>query len=136
MFGNRKQVESQIRELYHRVDKVLDELMKVSQAQKELEITFERDLDRFKALTDEIDARIDRGNKIWRQIRARERAQAERQEYEGEEEEDEQLHFEHGTGSNGQGVRPMYGDMAPPGATLQPYQEVARRIAWMKAGRS
>ena len=136
MFGNRKQIESQILALGQQVTKLLDEFLKLSQTVTDRTREWDAHLKRFEALTEEIDARIDRGNKLWRRIRAREEREKEREEYEGEEEEGEQLHLEHGTGSNGQGVRPMYGDMAAPGTTLQPYQEIARRIAWMKAGRS
>ena len=136
MFPNRKQIERRIERLEAQNDRLVEEHLKLSQLVTDRAREWEAQLKRFEALTEEIDERIDRGNKLWRRVRARERREEEREEYEGEEEEDEQLHLEHGTGSNGQGVRPMFGDLAPPGAPLQPYQEVARRIAWMKAGRS
>lgn len=86
-------------------------------------------------MAEEMDERIDRGNKIWRRIRARERAEEERQEFEGEEPTSEDLSLFDGAGGNGQGMPPMYGDLGAPGTHLQPHQQIAREIARKIAGR-
>lgn len=135
MFGNRKQTERQLEKLESRVERLLDEFVKLSQTVTDRTREWDHRLERFEALTEEIDARIDRGNKLWRRIRAREVREAERAEDEGEAEEDPQLHFEHGEGSNGEGVYSMYGDMARPGNALQPHQQVARALALQRARR-
>lgn len=87
-------------------------------------------------MAEEMDERIDRGNKIWRRIRSKEHAEAERAALEGEPEPDENLPLFNGEGSDSQGLRPMYGDLAAPGERLQPHQVVARQIAASIAGRA
>lgn len=87
-------------------------------------------------MAEELDERIDRGNKIWRRIRSREVAEAERRELEGESESDGQVSFFDGEGGEPEGVPSMFGDLAPPGARLQPHQVVAREIARRIAGKA
>ena len=72
-----------VQEKIDHVHAILDAEMAKNQRVMDLARDVERELDRLKALTDEIDARIDRGNKLWRAIRARERRAAELEEVEG-----------------------------------------------------
>lgn len=85
-------------------------------------------------MAEEMDERIDRGNKVWRRIRAKESRDAERREIEGEEEPSGELPLFDAPGGQPEGVRPMYGDMGGGGQALQPHQIVARQIARNIAG--
>lgn len=96
----------------------------------ELERKVERELSRLENLTEVIDARIEKGNQIWRQIRARER----REEIQAEEEEwDDEVSGGNAGGGNGQGMLPLHGHMEPPPREVPLHirvaEDLARRIA-------
>jgi len=106
-------------------DLLEDEIETLRSVWTEKERTYEAQLARFEALTEEIDERIDRGNKIWRAIRARER----REEVDEDLDDPRQLHLLDGEGGEGEGVPPLHSDMAAPGTSLPPHKEIARQIA-------
>jgi len=87
-------------------------------------------------IVEEVEARIDRGNKIWRQIRARERREAESfdsEDGDDQEREDEQVPLFDDPRGRGYGVPSMPGGMA----NNTPYHEqVRQRLAALKAGRA
>jgi len=91
----------------------------------DLERTVGRELERLKGLTDEIDHRIERGNKIWRQIRARER----RAEGLEELEESDQLSFGDEEGGGVEGLSPVSEGLDDYRPTLRPHQEVGKALA-------
>jgi len=106
-------------------DSLGDEVETLRSVWMEKERTYEAQLARFEALTEEIDERIDRGNKIWRAIRARERRQEVLEDFD----DPQQLHLLDGEGGEGEGVPPMHPDLAAPGTSLPPHKEIARQIA-------
>jgi len=81
------------------------------------------------AITEEIDVRIERGNKIWRQIRARERREEKRAEEQGEFDEDQQVFDFDGAGGQPEGMQGMSPFVAAPESSLQPHEEAAKALA-------
>ena len=81
------------------------------------------------SVVEEIEARIDRGNKLWRAIRARESAAEEREESEDIPNPPQHVLPFDDERSGVERVRPMYGDMAGSGEEPKPHQVVAREIA-------
>lgn len=128
------EVRDQVGKQNDRIAAVLEELRGLERQivlqLDEVRERLERQDRRLSIALEEIDERIDRGNKIWRKIRARERY-AEGQ----EEDEDGGFEFpgEHVEGSPGQGVLPLRDDVAPtPGERpfhLAVAEEMAMRIA-------
>lgn len=90
---------------------------------------------RVRLMAEEMEERIDRGNKIWRRIRASQRYEEEHSD--GEEEPEEEAQYllpVDGNGSQRSRLPSMYGDLGIPGNPLQPYQEIARALARRRAG--
>lgn len=84
MWVSRKRIEAVEEELA----RVSATLRKITDAISDRERTWDGTLKTFEALTDEIDSRIERGNQIWRQVRARERREEKLEEPEGDPEGD------------------------------------------------
>ena len=97
----------------------------LAQAWTEKERSLDRQLDRLQALTEEIDERIDRGNKIWRAIRARER----REEVAEDGEDPRQLHLLDGEGSGEEGMPSVHQHVEIPGRPVPAHKEIARQMA-------
>lgn len=87
-----------------------------------------------RVMAEELDERIDRGNKIWRRIRARERAEEERAEFEEESETDSDLPLFDGNGSGAEGVHPVRNYLEDPPVSQQGYRAVGRALARRLAG--
>lgn len=109
--------------------KIEDRVIELEREITDLSRTASREIERIRILSDEIDQRIERGNKIWRAIRAREVRATEREELEGELDAD-------------QGVLPLYADgsgevrmpnlphgVEDPDQHLAPYERFARDFA-------
>lgn len=80
---------------------------------------------RWDLLLEDLDERIERGNKAWRRVRASERRQQERDEGEEIEESDEDLPLFHGNGSADARMPSVHHDLGHP----EPHREFARQIA-------
>jgi len=104
------------------IDSIIDDVLK---RVTESERTLHEEIQRFKALNDEIDYRIERGNARWREIRARERRQEEL-------EESERLSEGDARGSDQEEVFPMHGGMAE--STHSPVEAARRALARAIAG--
>ena len=91
---------------------------------------------RQRLMAEEMEERIERGNKAWRRVRASQPYAEQHGDGEEEPEPDSDLPAGNGEGRPEQRVRSMYGDLAPPGASPQPYQQVARLIAQRIAGKA
>lgn len=85
-------------------------------------------------MAEEMEERIDRGNTIWRRIRAAQRYEERVEEDEGQPDA-EQLFLGDASAGAQEGMPSMYGDMAYPGEALKPWQQVARSIAHQIAGK-
>lgn len=89
---------------------------------------------RWELLQEDIDERIERGNKAWRRVRSAQRVEEQRLELEGEEPPGPELHLFDEPGGEPERVPSMYGDMGDAGQSPAPHQQVAREIAQRIAG--
>jgi len=85
-------------------------------------------------MAEELDERIDRGNKIWRKIRASEYYEANRDRSEEDEDANFELHFGNGEGSPEEGVPTVHQSMVWPGRPPTKAQEVGKALARRIAG--
>ena len=90
--------------------------------------TVNGELNRLRALTDEIEVRIERGNKIWRQVRAAEVRLEKLAGGEDVDEPDGQLPLGDGEFGGGEGVPPLHPDLDPDPPYIQAAKEYARSL--------
>lgn len=85
-------------------------------------------------MAEELEERIDRGNKIWRKIRASEYYEKQRED--GEDDEQAVLEFlsEHGNGGEAEAVPPLHRHMGQPRTTTSTAREVGKALARRIAG--
>ena len=122
-------VQELLEKRLEKLERKYDVLKDLLEASSEMERTVALEFQRLKALTDEIDARIERGNQIWRQIRARERREEKSRELEEFEDPDQELLPFDGARGFKEGVPNMPPDVAAARASIQPHEEVARALA-------
>ena len=96
--------------------------------QDETSRTINGELSRLRALTDEIEVRIERGNKIWRQVRAAEVRLEKLGEREDDAESEGQLPLGDEEFGGGEGVPPVREDLDPDPPYIQAAKEYARSI--------
>lgn len=89
---------------------------------------------RWELLQEDLDDRIERGNKAWKRVRSAERREEVRLELEGEDAQSPELHLFDEPGGEPERVPSMYGDLANAGQPPAPHQQVARDIAQKIAG--
>lgn len=97
----------------------------------ELNNRADEQISRLERVLDEVEHRIDRGNKIWRQIRARESREAEREEEEGWEDE---LPEGDAGGGREQRVLPLHESMGTFSGTTAEWEEKKRAVNRRLAG--
>lgn len=85
-------------------------------------------------MAEEMDERIDRGNKIWRKIRASEYYEKEREEREEHEPTGSELRLFDGNGSAEEAVPAMHPGMAHRGDAVSKARQMGRALARRKAG--
>lgn len=85
-------------------------------------------------MAEEMEERIDRGNKIWRKIRASEYYERLQEERDEDEDPDPQLYLEHGNGSQGERLPPVHRGVGHIGPSSTKAREVAQALARRIAG--
>lgn len=116
MWVSRKRIEA----IEARIDYLSEAVSTFLEDVQKSERRIQEEIQRFKQLNDEIDYRIERGNKRWREIRARERREEESDESEGLPEGDAR-------GSEQEELFPMHGGMEE--STLHPVEAARRSFA-------
>lgn len=85
-------------------------------------------------MAEEMEERIDRGNKIWRKIRASEYYERLQEERDEDEEPDPQLYLEHGNGGAREGMQAMHRGLGHIRPTATKAREVGKALARRLAG--
>jgi hypothetical protein len=121
-----------------RVREVLEELRElersVEMSLRSLGERFDSQGKHLRIMAEELDERIDRGNKIWRKIRASEYYEKEREEREGEAESYPNLSLFDGESGQGEGVQPVHPGLAHRQDAESKAQEVGKALARRIAG--
>lgn len=133
--GFREELEStaaRVRKILGEIDAIQAE---VSQRFRDMEDRFLDNEKNFRLMVEEIDERIERGNKVWRKIRAAQEYEARAQDESEYDESDGQLPLGHGGGGQAEGVSPLHPNMGRAEPELPHHEQIRRQIANQIAGR-
>lgn len=130
----REAIENQAR----RVSEILRTIDEVNSETKrrfrELEENIQAHEKAVRLMAEEMEERIDRGNKIWRKIRASEYYASQRQESDEDEDPNFELHFGNGAGSQEETMPAVHPGLGWPRRPTTKAQEVGKALARRIAG--